>query len=72
MDNEKLNWRSFVDDQNTIASKWNVTGTPTLYIIDHRGVIQYKWKGNPGPKAIDAALEELIQQAETDAKKSLK
>ena len=64
MDKEKLNWRSFVDEQRTIFGKWNVIGTPTLYIIDHKGVIRHKWGGGPGPKVIDAALEKLIQEAE--------
>ena len=59
---EKLNWRSFVD-QGAIADKWKPAGTPTFYIIDARGVIRYRWAGAPGAKAIDAALEKLIQEA---------
>ncbi len=70
MEKEKLNWRSFAD-QGAIASKWNVSSTPTYYVIDHKGVIRYKWLGRPGPgeRAIDAALGKLIQEAERDAKK---
>ena len=48
--------------------KWNAA-TPTYYVIDHRGKIRYKWVGSPGTKAIDAALEKLIQEAEGNAKK---
>jgi len=66
MDQEKMNWRSFVDDG--ISARWNVRGTPTLYIIDPKGVIQYKWGGNPGPNVIDAALAELIKNADLDRK----
>jgi hypothetical protein len=33
-------------------------------------LIRYKWAGTPGAKAIDAALEQLIQEAERVAKKS--
>jgi hypothetical protein len=39
---EKLTWRSFWDDGSTdgpIARRWNVTGWPTLYLIDHTGTI---------------------------------
>ena len=43
--------------------------TPGYYVIDHTGVIRYKWVGNPGEKAIDAALEKLIQEVEGNAKK---
>jgi hypothetical protein len=74
MDKEKLNWRSFVDAQagkeglGQISSKWNLQGTPTLYVLDHKGVIRYKWIGSPGEKAIDEALEKLIQEAQPDKK----
>jgi hypothetical protein len=63
MDREKLNWRSFVN-QETISAQWNNPGTPMYYVIDHRGVIRYKWFGYPGEKAIDTALTELIHEAE--------
>ncbi len=67
MDKEKLPWRSFADQgpigRGLIASRWNLSFTPTFYLIDHQGVIRYKWVGSPGDKAIDAALEKLIQEA---------
>jgi hypothetical protein len=63
MDKEKLTWRSFADD-GAITSKWNLHGTPTLYVLDHKGVIRHKWVGSPGAKALDAALDKLIQEAE--------
>ena len=63
MDREKLNWRSFVGG-DTINARWNEPGTPVYYVIDHKGVIRYKWFGSPGEKAIDAALEKLIREAE--------
>jgi peroxiredoxin len=62
MEKEKLNWRSFAD--RGIASKWSARSTPTYYIIDHRGIIRHKWMGYPGAKAIDTALEKLIQEAQ--------
>ena len=68
MDKERLPWRSFADvgpiGQGLIASQWNLSATPTFYVIDPQGVIRYKWLGSPGAKAIDAALEKLIQEAE--------
>ena len=71
MDKERLNWRSFVD-QGAISDKWKPPGTPTFYVIDHKGVIRYKWAGSPGAKAIDTALEKLIHEAETNGKKTPK
>jgi hypothetical protein len=76
MAKEKLTWRSFADD-GSIGGTWNLPGTPTFYIIDHQGVIRHKWVGSPSDyklgalpdaKAIDAALEKLIQVAESDRK----
>jgi hypothetical protein len=71
MDKEKLTWRSFADPGNigegAIAAKWNVAGTPTIYLIDHNGVIRYKWVGSPSEKVIDGALDQLIRAAEPRA-----
>jgi hypothetical protein len=69
MDKEKLNWRSFADkndggDLGPICKKWNLVGTPTLFVVDHNGVIRHKWLGNPGETTIDAALERLVKEAQ--------
>jgi hypothetical protein len=65
---EKITWRSFADAGNAgagpIATKWNLSATPTFYLLDHKGVIRYKWAGPPGEKVLDAALDKLIQAAE--------
>ena len=65
---EGLPWRSFADSgtagQGPIAARWNLTNTPTLYVLDPRGVIRYKWVGGPGEKAIDAALDGLLKEIE--------
>jgi thiol-disulfide isomerase/thioredoxin len=42
---EKMNWPSWwdhTDGDGPIATQWNVRGWPTLYILDHNGVIRYK------------------------------
>lgn len=56
---EQLPWRA-VARQDAINAQWNNPGTPSYYVIDHKGVIRHKWVGNPGGAAIDAALEKLI------------
>jgi hypothetical protein len=69
MDKEKMTWRSFADD-GSIVGTWNLPGTPTFYVIDHKGVIRHKWVGSPADcklgglpdaKTIDAALEKLVK-----------
>jgi hypothetical protein len=67
VDREKLSWRSFADTGD-IAARWNLSGTPTLYVLDHKGVIRHKWVGAPGARAIDSALDELIKEAEVAGK----
>ena len=67
MDKEQITWRSLADvgqaGAGPIAAKWNLSATPTFYLIDHRGVIRHKWAGPPGEKVLDAALDELIEAA---------
>jgi peroxiredoxin len=76
MEKEKLPWRSFADvgqaGAGPIAKKWNLSATPTLYLIDHQGVIRHKWSAVPGEQLLDAALENLIRAAEGNGRKGPK
>jgi hypothetical protein len=75
IDKEKMTWRSWYDGGSTdgpIATMWNVEGWPTLYLIDHKGVIRYKWLGNPGEKVMDEAIEKLLKEAEGGGEKESK
>jgi len=72
LEKNNLTWRSFSDPptsegRGAIAKKWNLGGTPTIYLIDHKGVIRHKWVG-ASAKVIDKAVEELIQEVEGGAK----
>jgi hypothetical protein len=72
MEKEKITWRSFADagaaGGGPIATRWNLSTTPTFYVIDHKRVIRYKWAGPPGEKVMDAALDKLIKAAEEGGK----
>jgi peroxiredoxin len=75
MDKENLVWRSFTDPPTSagwgaISRKWNLAGTPTIYLIDHKGVIRHKWLGGPGDKVIDRAVDELVREAGEREKKA--
>ena len=67
MEREKLPWRSFADNGD-IVRRWNLAGTPTIYLIDHAGVIRFKWVGAPRPNRLEEALSELVLEAERAAK----
>jgi len=65
---EKMTWRSFWDGGDTsgpIASKWNVHGWPTIYVLDHKGVIRYR---DVREKRMDEAVDELLAELEKEAK----
>src|SRR5947209_7666185 len=72
LEKEQITWRSFWNGpQGTggpIAEDWGVTGWPTLYLIDHKGVIRHKWLGSPGDEALDEAIEKLVAEAEKGGK----
>lgn len=65
-----ITWRSFwcgkTGTGGPIPKEWGVTGWPTLYLIDHNGVIRRHSVGSPDPKAMDDAIEELVKKAEED------
>ena len=72
---ENISWRSFWNGGSTngpISTKWNVQGWPTLYVLDHKGVIRHKWLGSPGDQVMDEAIEKLVKEAESDGKKESK
>ena len=60
MAEEEISWRSFFDGGGTggpIASKWNVSGWPTIYVIDAEGRLRFK---DVRGDELDAAIEELM------------
>ncbi len=62
LEEENITWRSFYDQSTSgpIATQWNVNGWPTIYVIDHEGVIRYK---NVRGDQLDRAIEDLMIEA---------
>jgi hypothetical protein len=69
---EKITWRSFWNGKDgtngPIATEWNVHGWPTLFVLDHKGVIRHKYLGSPGEEKLDAAIDRLVTEAENESK----
>src|SRR6059036_828077 len=64
---EQITWRSFWDGGSAhgpIATQWGVKVFPTLYLIDHNGVIREKFRGSPGEKALSRQIDQLIAKAQ--------
>ena len=66
---ENISWRCWFDGGKTggpIATAWNVSGWPTLYVLDHKGVIRFKEvRGEAMDKAVDTLLAELAKENAT-------
>ena len=63
---ENITWRSFWDGGDTegpIATQYSVQGWPTIYVIDHEGIIRYK---DVRGGAMDEAVDELINKVSTN------
>jgi len=59
---EGVTWRSWYDGSGgPIAAAWNVEGWPTIYVLDHKGVIRRKFLGGPG-EALDKVVDELLAE----------
>ena len=61
---ENITWRSFWDGGDTrgpIAKEWKIQGWPTIYILDHKGVIRYR---NARGEAMDHAVNALLKELE--------
>jgi hypothetical protein len=68
---QQITWRSFWNGpqgtQGPISKAWKVTGWPTLYLIDHKGVIRRYSLGSPAAADMDKAIDELVKEAEKAA-----
>jgi hypothetical protein len=66
---EKITWRSWWNGGGTkggIAAAWNVRGWPTMYVLDHKGVIRYK--EIPGTD-LENAVNKLLKELESERAK---
>ncbi len=65
-----IRWRSWFDGNNgPIATRWNVKSWPTLYLLDHNGVIIEDQSGglfSDLKKSVDAALAAVKQDANAE------
>lgn len=68
-ENQGITWRSFYDKTTSgpISTAWNVHSWPTIYVIDHKGVIRYKnVRGEKMDEAVDSLLKEMKKEKGTN------
>ena len=62
-----ITWRQAVDGstEGPLATRWNVHGWPTIYVLDAKGVIRHR---DLRGQQLEEAVVKLIAEAETGAK----
>jgi thiol-disulfide isomerase/thioredoxin len=77
---EAVTWRSFRNECQIpdtkqwvqISRRWNVDGWPTVYLLDHEGVIRRKYLGAPSRNDLEREIKRLVEAAEAGRKGSEK
>ena len=68
---EKMTWPSFWNGKDgasgAISSAWNVSGWPTVYVIDADGIIRFKFEGYGAPTSnmLNGSVDELMKKLES-------
>jgi thiol-disulfide isomerase/thioredoxin len=60
-------WRSFKDKgtgKKAITEDWKILAWPTLYLVDHQGIIRKRWIGAPPNEELDREIEKLVQEVQ--------
>src|ERR1700733_11269382 len=58
----ELTWRQAIDGSTSgpLATKWNIHGWPSIFVVDAKGVIRYRdVRGEDMDKAVDELLAEI-------------
>lgn len=65
IEKEKITWPNIYQgrpgEDGSISQKWNVQGWPTIYVLDHEGVIRYR---DVRDEDMTQAVEELLAKME--------
>jgi hypothetical protein len=58
-------WRHFADGSTSgpIATRWNIHGWPTLFVLDAEGKIRQKYVGGPEEATLDQQIDGLVSEA---------
>jgi peroxiredoxin len=58
----------WVGSQSKFQEAWDVEGFPTVFVIDHKGVIRYSQLGYDPENKLEKEVEKLVKEAEADKK----
>ncbi|WP_435008628.1 TlpA family protein disulfide reductase [Tundrisphaera lichenicola] len=65
---KEITWPSFRNGgfRGPLSDQWHVSAWPTLYLIDHKGVIRRRFVDFPDEKELDILVGSLITECEGD------
>jgi thiol-disulfide isomerase/thioredoxin len=59
-----VTWRCWWDsDSSPISNEWQVDSIPTMYLLDHNGIIRQIYHGRPIQQTLDEAIKDLVAKA---------
>lgn len=64
-----VTWRSFQDKRPgkpALSDEWQVHSWPTLYLIDHKGILQRRWIGSLSAEVLGREIDKLVEAALAD------
>jgi thiol-disulfide isomerase/thioredoxin len=70
VDKEGMSWRSWYDlpARGSIADRWGVEGWPTVFVLDHKGLVRYRGAlrviDDTAEKSLEEAVEALLKEIE--------
>jgi thiol-disulfide isomerase/thioredoxin len=60
---KKVVWRCWWDgEKEQIGQEWQVDSFPTMYLLDHEGIIRRIFLGRPEEKELDKAIKDLVEK----------
>jgi len=65
----QLPWRSFYLDgpEGPIPTQWGVNGWPTIFLIDAKGILRYRFEA-AAPQSVERAIRTLLREMESEKK----
>jgi thiol-disulfide isomerase/thioredoxin len=66
----KMPWTHWWDGQRKLSALYGISGIPTVYVVDHKGIIRHHQVGFGGNSHdLDTMVEKLVKEAEDSTKK---
>jgi thiol-disulfide isomerase/thioredoxin len=65
LEKEPMPWTHWWDNgtESAVLKAFRVRAFPTLYLMDHSGIIRHKWVGAPNDAELEEAIEALVKAA---------